>query len=309
MPPRKSKKTENVTPVEESVSPPTKKKKQVRIAVDSIVAATPMVVTEPVTEEENIVVRLQVQPEVGEVLDPGEEVPVAYNRDQYTNVPLISEIGGSNEPRPTDSNALRVLDVLKDFEQKNKNNEWPANTSIACYWCCHSFCNAPVGIPVSFHKDHFEVFGCFCSLECAAAYNFKSHESVDEMWERHNLIQLLSRKMGNSNVIRPAPDRLSLKMFGGFMTIEDFRGYTNCNKLIHLNFPPMTSLTQQIEEVNEYELNADMKFIPLDHDRINRCKEKLAFGGLKRTKKTRKNIRVKHECEDGRVGLRKPYCL
>ena len=137
------------------------------------------------------------------------------------------------------------------------------------------------------------MYGCFCSLECAAAYNFKSSESLDEIWERYNLINLLARKIGYGSsccndssiegenggcyVVKAAPERLTLKMFGGFLDIEGFRKYHTTNKVVNINFPPMTSLTQQIEEINEYELNSEMKFIPLDSDRINKCKEKMMF--------------------------------
>ena len=177
---------------------------------------------------------------------------------------------------------LKVVNLLKDFEEKNKNDEWPSNTSIVCYWCCHRFENAPFGIPVKYTNEKFHVYGCFCSLECAASYNLASKESIDEMWERYNLINLLSRRIGYSlNYIKPAPNRLALKMFGGYLSIEEFRRYTQTNKLVNINFPPMMTMTQQIEEINESDINNDYKYIPLDTDRINKYKEKIK---LKRTK-------------------------
>lgn len=177
---------------------------------------------------------------------------------------------------------LKVVHLLKDFEEKNKNNEWPSNTSIACYWCCHRFDNAPFGIPVKYVGGKFHVYGCFCSLECAAAHNLASKESIDEMWERYNLINLLSRKLGyTKGYIKPAPNRLALRMFGGHIPIEDFRKYTDTNKLININFPPMMTMTQQIEEINESDISNEYKYIPIDTDRINKYKEKIK---LKRTK-------------------------
>ena len=179
-------------------------------------------------------------------------------------------------------NKLKVIHLLKDFEEKNKNNEWPSNTSIVCYWCCHRFDNAPYGIPVKYCTGKFHVYGCFCSLECAAAYNLDSKESIDEMWERYNLINLLARRIGyNLSYVKPAPDRLALKMFGGYLSIEEFRRYTTANKLVNINFPPMMSMTQQIEEINESDINNEYKYIPLDTERINKYKEKIK---LKRTK-------------------------
>ena len=43
----------------------------------------------------------------------------------------------------------------------------------------------------------------------------------------------------------------------------------------------MMTLTQQIEEINESDINSEFKYIPLDTDRINKYKEKIK---LKRTK-------------------------
>ncbi len=244
------------------------------------------VINNSFSDDENIIVRLQVKnPDINSEISKLElnedQHPYAYNSDMYTKVHKYSNDKNDEDKQcitneNIDNNKLKIVAVLKDFEEKNKNKEWPTNTSIACYWCCHNFINSPFGIPVSYDKNEFKVFGCFCSLECATAYNFKSNDSVDEVWERYNLINLLSRKMGKNTIVKPSPDRLSLKMFGGFLDIDDFRKYTETNKIIHLNFPPMTSLTQQIEEVNEFELNPNIKFIPLDNERINRCREKMS---------------------------------
>ena len=234
------------------------------------------------SDDENIIVKLNIQNNnifnncVGSEGGSNEEQPCAYNSRDYNN---ISSINTSIEENPDTSSAndVRVLELLKDFEEKNKNNEWPSNTSIACYWCCHKFHSAPFGIPLNFKNNKFDVMGCFCSLECASSYNFKNNDNVDEMWERYNLINLMCRKMNAGNFVKPAPDILSLKMFGGHLEIEKFREYFKTNRVIIMNFPPMTSITQQLEEINENELNNEYKFIPIDNDRINKYKEKILF--------------------------------
>lgn len=181
----------------------------------------------------------------------------------------------AEKPQPT-----TVVHLLKEFEEKSKNNEWPTSTQVHCYWCCHRFDNAPFGIPVRYAKGKFNVYGCFCSLECAASYNFSTHESLDEIWERHALINLLASKLGHMGAVKAAPDRLVLSMFGGHMTIEHFRGFCKTGRIVNINFPPMTTLTLQVEEVNECEINVN-KFVPIDTDRVNKYKEKVM---LRRTK-------------------------
>lgn len=237
-----------------------------------------------VSDDENIIVKLNVKDNASnEPQYEDDEIPYAYNHDYYSILSCVEETDNVNigqlkrtvcdDPKRT----LKIIDLLKDFEEKNKNNEWPSNTTICCYWCCNKFENAPIGIPVNFENDKFDVYGCFCSLECAAAYNMKTNHNIDEMWERFNLINLLSRRMGYKQHVKPAPDRLSLKQFGGFMDIDQFRNYNNLNRFINLNFPPMNSLTQQLEEINEYDLKNDMKYIPIDNERIKKYKEKILF--------------------------------
>ena len=255
-----------------------------------------------ISDDENIIVKLNINDDMlfkGEESRYDDEHPYAYNRDEYYNLSNYGDcekmgcatgIECGLEEQSTEV-TRKVVSLLKDFEEKNKINEWPSNTSICCYWCCHKFDNAPFGIPVNYTKSNFDVFGCFCSLECAAAYNFKVQDNVDEMWERYNLINLLHRKLElNGKVVKPAPDRLALKMFGGHLDIEEFRHFFKSNKLVNVNFPPMSSLTQQIEEVNEYELNNDYKYIPIDTERIDKYKAKMMFKRNKPLVNTKNSI-------------------
>lgn len=239
------------------------------------------------TDDESVIVRLNISSDVLKTNDGVsgsnvEEQPYAYNHDTYNNISNIADILSCQEDAPNGQKSknegnAKVINVLNEFAEKNKNNEWPINTSISCYWCVHRFENAPFGIPINYKNGTFEVFGCFCSLECAAAHNFTENRSHDEMWERYQLINMMSRQMNMGNIVRCAPPRLSLKMFGGNMDIETFRNMGKNNKLMNINFPPMTSITQQLEEINDFEISNDFKYIPVDDDRINKYKEKIVF--------------------------------
>lgn len=177
---------------------------------------------------------------------------------------------------------IKAIKLLTDFEEKTKHGEWPASTSVHCYWCCHKFNTTPMGLPVKYAEGKFYVTGCFCSLECAAAYNFDSRDSIDDTLERYHLLNVLARELGYESTVKQAPNRLSLSMFGGHLSIEQFRGFCDTHKIVILNHPPMMTLTQQIEEINEYELKSELnRYIPIDSERVNRYKEKIK---LKRTK-------------------------
>lgn len=249
------------------------------------------------SDEEHIIMKLNITNHDVDEVDENEPNPYNDTKDMYPymqltnieNVPnssnndVIPHVTGLTKCAKESGckiGGLKVVELLKDFEEKNKNDEWPQTTQIHCYWCCSGFDNAPHGIPVKYIGERFFVFGCFCSLSCAAAYNYDSRESNAEIWERHNLINLLARKM-KLDKVKAAPPRLSLDIFGGHLSIEEFRAYTNSNKLININFPPMRTMTQQIEEINEVDISNEFKYIPVDTDRINRYKDKI---NLKRIK-------------------------
>lgn len=255
------------------------------------------------SDDENVILHLSISVAPSDVEQEPITEPNAYNDDKLSDLCEISAVdaeglkgaalatadplAAASEPQDADAAAAKpahrkVIKLLKDFEEKNKNNEWPMSTSICCYWCCHRFDGPPVGIPVKFVEGKFHVCGCFCSLECAAAHNFAANESHDEIWERNYLLNMLSRRMGGATLVKPAPPRLALKMFGGYMDIEEFRAFTRSGKLVNINFPPMMTVTQQLEEVNESSLHSGYnRFIPIDTDRVNKAKEKML---LKRTK-------------------------
>jgi len=232
-------------------------------------------------DDENVIVCLRINDEAAVKSDVDIDEPYAYNQDTYENVSNIEDELFPEERRELEKAGLRVVNLLQDFEEKNKNNEWPSNTSISCYWCAHGFDNVPFGIPIKYSDGAFSVCGCYCSLECAAASNFKDNDNIDELWERYSLLNFLNRKLGLENIVTPAPNKLALKKFGGFLTIEKFREFSHSKKIINTNYPPMTSITLQIEEINEYELHNDNRYIPLDTERIIRYKEKVNLRRMK----------------------------
>jgi hypothetical protein len=198
----------------------------------------------------------------------------------------------------------RTVRLLTDFEEKGKRGEWPISTSVHCYWCVHRFDTQPVGLPVKFSGDAFHVIGCFCSLDCACAYNFATNrDSTDECLSRYSLINALSGRMGLDRNVQPAPDRLALSIFGGHLSIEEFRAYNggppggsghtggsggsghpggpaSCRHLV-VSCPPMQSITQQVEEISNTDLCSEYRYIPLDRDRVSRYQEKLRLSRSK----------------------------
>jgi hypothetical protein len=121
-------------------------------------------------------------------------------------------------------------------------------TDIACWWCTCNFNTPPCFIPEKVVENTYHVFGCFCSFNCAAAYNV----SIDDykVWDRYSLIKKLYNNIyNNNNEILVAPPRESLNKFGGPLTIEQFRRNNQIvKKKYRMIMPPMVSIVPYIEE-------------------------------------------------------------
>lgn len=92
-----------------------------------------------------------------------------------------------------------------------------------CMWCCHTFETPQVHLPLQKKQDEFIVYGSFCSVHCAAAYNFNDILEFGDTWERYSLLHSLYFNSDNTCSIKLAPPRVSLNMFGGELSIDEFR--------------------------------------------------------------------------------------
>ena len=141
-------------------------------------------------------------------------------------------------------------------------------------------------------EDGFFSVGNFCSVSCAAAYNFDSRESTDTVCERHAMLSCLySMLLGGQArgdapspfdaTVRTAPPRTVLKMFGGHMSIEEFRaqsqGASSASSVFLENVPPLRCLSMQVEEVDEQDVGNRFTFVPIDQDRVERGMKELTL--------------------------------
>lgn len=144
----------------------------------------------------------------------------------------------------------RLMTLQVEFLNGNKTRKLPYYTTSACQWCCHKFENTPIGIPVKYVKSRFYLKGVFCSFNCAAASIFDQGSS--DMWEHYSLLNLLYKQVTGVDEVRKiplAPPRESLDLFGGPMTIEQFREDSWKNERKYdVVVPPIVSLVPKLEE-------------------------------------------------------------
>ena len=171
------------------------------------------------------------------------------------------------------------------------NKQLPLKTDVYCYWCCHPFDNRPCPLPYKYIDNVFHVYGCFCSPECATAYNFSQNTLQNDIWERYSLINLLYGKLYNNvDKIKLAAPRNILRIFGGELNIHEFRKLNkNYKKKFILKLPPMISFIPEVEYVAN---QTKKEFIPLDKQKVNKAHKNLK---LKR-KQPIKNRNTLEQC-------------
>jgi len=164
-------------------------------------------------------------------------VKTDFTREQ--NLIIVPE--PSNEPIVYWSRKKSELD-----KSKSNNNDrdqlileclkWPLKTDILCYNCCHSFEGVPVPLPTIYDKKRNIYFchGNFCSWQCSKAYNINEMPKAGQGNRNMNISLLSTQTWSNykdtenkrkvySIPINPAPRRSILKVFGGSLTIEEYR--------------------------------------------------------------------------------------
>jgi len=88
-------------------------------------------------------------------------------------------------------------------------------------------------------------------------------------------------KINYKNIVKLAPNRTCLKIFGGQMDIDEFRNFRDLDKIINVLEYPMIAVTQQIEEINYNSYDNNNNYIAIDTERIKKLEQKIQ---LKRTK-------------------------
>lgn len=115
-----------------------------------------------------------------------------------------------------------------------------------CWNCCHGFHLYSHGLPINYDNNVFHTIGSFCSIECLSRYAVDNMN--DDIYEILPLINLYNNKINNSvKKVKLAPNKLLLNIFGGDMTIEDYR---NNNILYDLKMPIIIPVNYNINKYN-----------------------------------------------------------
>jgi hypothetical protein len=180
--------------------------------------------------------------------------------------------------------AFTKCDLMVQYKELKSTKKIPQTTETACFWCAHCFAWQPCVIPEREEKGTYRVYGNFCSPSCCMA--FLLHESLDThvRWERIALLHRLYGSHFTSGRIFPSPPRESLKLFGGPMTIQEYRGTIAAGKVrVDLQIPPMVSILGSIDTkpIDFYDSSMKHTISPLLGEVVPKAEEGLR---LKRSK-------------------------
>lgn len=220
----------------------------------------------PKTEFTNLLVHLPIDITLIET-----NVEESYEKQYLNYQNILTNIVKEPEPFENQENMIeekiefveQVVELNEKVIVKNQHIEKKVYSiekkeeSIICWWCCHNYDNQSYGIPMRKEKDKYITKGYFCSLSCAKTYNESENIDLKEKQNRNMLLDMLNEEICEKpEYVELAPPRETLKIFGGVLTIEEFRSKKKIMKLI---YPPLITIIPYIEELTIEENNSNVK--------------------------------------------------
>jgi len=149
---------------------------------------------------------------------------------------------------------------LKLFDLQNEDFV-PKKTNTHCWWCTYQFDTFPTYLPEKYFEGKFQVYGCFCSFNCAGAYNLNLNDN--KVWERYSLLKQLYYFINKDKIssivdieINIAGPKELLEKYGGSMKIEDYRKNSKIlGREYHKLIPPFVPLTFAYEETTNSKIS------------------------------------------------------
>jgi len=185
-----------------------------------------------------------------------------------------------------DVNLKQIWEKLNILKRNLRCNN-VSDKRAACFWCTYEFDNPAVHIPKQYNGDCLEVYGCFCSPECALSY--LKNEQIDDStkWERYALLNNVYSKIYNyEKNIKPAPDpHYTLDKYYGNLSIQEYRKLLSKERIFMIVDKPMTKVLPELYEENNEVPNVYNNILD------NKVKNKVNNFRLKRsqTKQTKSN--------------------
>jgi len=176
----------------------------------------------------------------------------SINYEQYNTISYTET--ATTDPSPCEDNDTDIKEIwekLRILKLKLHFNEVSDKRSH-CFWCTCPFDNPPVFIPKQERNSIIEVYGCFCSPECAVAYLKTEPIDCSVLWERYALLNNIYSKIYNyEKNIKPAPNPYyTLDKYYGNLTIQEYRKLLSKDRLLLVVEKPLTKILPELYEEN-----------------------------------------------------------
>jgi hypothetical protein len=161
-----------------------------------------------------------------------------------------------------------------------------------CWWCCHPFEGLDLHLPYKYDDKtkRFTTMGHFCSWGCMKSYNLDKN-SMAKYGEIGMYITLMHKlAIGKTELIKSAPHRYALQVFGGTLSIEEFRASTHHNKIL-----VMPDETHKIQSVMDFVKPESKMYAYNDNVGDSKMDEIHKSSGKNETLKLKRNKPLKRE--------------
>ena len=191
-------------------------------------------------------------------------------------------------PQKQDENTCSI--DIKDVWKKLSNLKYQLHFNClpdkrsSCFWCTCAFDNPAIYIPSKIRNGVYDVYGCFCSPQCAVAYLRNEQLDHSVLWERYSMINDLYGKIFGRN-IKPAPSPYyTLNKYYGNLTIQEYRKLLNNDKLLMIVDKPMSKVLPELYEDNNELPNVNNNL--LNKSITQNANYRLKSSNLKRERKS-----------------------
>lgn len=190
---------------------------------------------------------------------------------QFSNI-ILNEKIEEVKIKEKETKKKNILNKLKELEIKLYNNDIHKKSN--CFWDHHHFNTPTIYLIKSIQESNYEVYGSFCSPECAIS--FLMNENIDNSLKLERLALFNSVyceifKYEKPFIPAPQPYYL-LDSYYGNLTIQEFRKLHTTNQIHFIINKPITKIFPEIHtETNEVN--------------ILKKSNKLRLGRIKREKK------------------------
>lgn len=208
-------------------------KKQINGAVDTVITDTPIIAHLPI--------------ELSDVCDQTSDIFIKAENTENDQSYLIQEQEIKNLKRKVDELTLKLNKYEK--EKQGKPSIIECSNESNCWWDKLPFTTPAIEMPESYYNGIFNCTGKYCSWECMMAYNIDIND--ENISKRTSLIYRMYKKTYNKEiVIKPAPSWKILDVFGGPISIENYRENLTTN-MVNYNYikPPIISRISYVEKI------------------------------------------------------------